>query len=618
MISDLRFAVRSLFRTPGFTVIALLTLALGIGMNTAMFSMLNGFLIRPLAFPQADQLFRLDRKTPQQPFDQHSAQNVADLLPASTEVADLAVYRFSGFTLTETNRPADAPTGLRISPNFFDVLGTKVQLGRTFLPEEDAPGKNNVIVLSDRYWRSRFAGDQNVIRRVVRLDGAPVEIIGVMAPEDDFLRILAPVGIFRPLALTNEERATRVENSLGVIGRYREGVSPEQAARHFEAIARRLVSEHPKENANMTFGLRSLQSTTLTGTGRNMTFMLVGLSGFVLLIACANLANLLLARAISRAREFSIRGALGASPRQLIRPLAMECLVLAAVGGLSGTLVSAWTTDWLSQRFGNADNPVDFSADARVLVFTVAASVVTALLFGIAPAWWASRVQINDTLKSGGRGTTGTRSQNHFRQLLIVSQFAIALVLLAGAGFFIRGLERFIGTKTGWNPDPVVSGVINLASAKYSTPEAILAFHREFRERLLAYPGVANVTVSYELPLFHAPQARSYLVDGRAAPAPGEEIVAFTNGVSASFVDTMGLRVLSGRAVDETDQLTSRPVVVINDTMARVLFPAEEAVGQRIAVAGTQSQVWAEIVGVVEDVRTLNVSPSPAPIRSGR
>jgi putative ABC transport system permease protein len=613
MQTDLKFAFRSLVKSPGFTFVALATLALGIGLNTAMFSMLNGFLLRPLSFPQAERLFRLDRHTPQRAFGEHTPANYLDLVRESAEVAEFAGTRYWGFTLTEPGQPADNPLSLRVTWNYFNVLGTRPVLGRTFLESEDIPGGNDVIVISHRYWQDRFGGDPGVLGRKVRVDGQPVEIVGVMADEADTARILGPIALYRPLGSTNAEWASRSDagSTLAAIGRYRPGITPEQAAARFDAIARRLAADHPVENANLTLRLRSLQSATLVGTGRSVTFMLVGLSSFVLLIASANLANLLLARALTRAREFSIRAALGASRTQLIKPLAFECLLLALAGALAASLVAAWTCDWLAARFGGPGNPVDFSTDMRVLAFTIGVSLFTAFFFGVAPAWWASRVDVNDAIKSGARGTTGGRAQTRYRNLLIVTQFALSLVLLSSAGLFLRGLHRLVHSDMGWSPTPVISGVLNLASARYNAATPIIQFHTELRERLLANPAVANAAVSYESPLFNPPATRNYMVAGQPPPRAGEEIVAFTNAVSASFADTMGLRLVAGRFFAETDQVQSQPVLVINATMARTLFPDKNPLGQRLALAGSGEPAWAEVVGVVQDTRTINPSPSP-------
>jgi predicted permease len=393
MLSDLKFAFRSLAKSPGFTAVALATLALGLGMNTAMFSMLNGFLLRPLDYPHPEQLFRLDRVTPQQPQGDHAPANVVDLFRESADFAQLAAFRYWGFTLTEPNQPAEMPFALRVSANYFDVLGFPPEFGRTFQAQEDVEGKNNVIIISHNYWQKRFGGAPDTLGRTVRIDGTPVQIVGILPAHDDATRLTGLIDVYRPMGFSAVERAYRLSNDVGVIGRLRDGVTPGQATAQFAALAHRLAKDHPAENANLDLRIRSLQSTSLSGVGRTITFLLIGLSGFVLLIACGNLANLLLARAIARGREFSIRGALGASPVDLVRPLAAECLVLAVAGGLGATLVSVWTSAWLARRFGSPDNPADFSVDGRVVLFTLALSVFTALLFGVAPAWWAARMR---------------------------------------------------------------------------------------------------------------------------------------------------------------------------------------------------------------------------------
>jgi putative ABC transport system permease protein len=613
MLSDFKLAFRQLTRSPGFVCTALLTIALGVGLNTAMFSMLNGFLLRPLSYPGHERLFVLDQISPQNPRGQHSPPNFAAIVRDSGAVAELAAYRYWSFTVSEPGKPANVPEALRVTANFFSVLGVKPELGRAFLPEEEALGRNQVMVISHRYWQSQFGGAVDIVGRSVRVDGLPTEIIGVLpaSMEDDMARTISPIGIFRPLALNETERANRKDGSMSIIGRYQAGVTPAQAALHFKAVAGRLAADFPLENRDTGLDVRTLQSTTLTGVGLSMTWMLVSLSGFVLLIACANLANLLLARAIARAREFSIRTALGASRRQLVRPLVAECLLLAAAGSLAAILVARWITDWLEAHLATSGDPLDFSADIRVWFFLLGASVLTVLLFGVAPAWWITRAGVGESLKSGARGSTDSRTQHRFRQALIVTQFALALVLLAGAGFFVRGVGKLTQVDHGWNPDPVVSGVINPTAPPYTTAAGLIAFHTQLRQRLLAIPGVANASVCYEIPLFTTFAKRGYLVQGRDIPLPGKEAVAFVNGVWESYRDTMGLKLLSGRFIDGTDQLTSRPVVVINQTMARTLFPRGDAIGQRIGLAGQPDPGWAEIVGIVEDVKPMRVSPSP-------
>jgi predicted permease len=610
----MKHALRSLARSPGFTAIAIITLALGIGLNTAMFSIINTLILQPVNFPHPEELFRLDRTTSQQQQGGHLSVNALELQRETADFAPVAIFRVWGYTLSEDKRPPESLTAFRITANFFDILGVKPVLGRAFRPEEETAGQNNVILLSHRLWESRYGSDPSVIGRVVKVGGEPSEIIGVMpASLGSSANPFGFVQIYRPLGLKEEERTSLSDNGYNLLGRYRPGVTPAQAAARFDALAARLAHDHPKENANAGLHAVSLQATRMGTTGRQITAILLGLSGFVLLIACANLANLLLARAVAHAREYAIRAALGASRLQLIRPLALECVLLALVGGACGLLVSFWTTGWMSRQFSDGDSGprLEFALDWRVIGFALLASLATALFFGVAPAWLVSRIRVNDTLKSGTRGSTGDRSQNRFRQLLIVGQFALALVLLAGAAFFVRGIDRIMHQQSGWNPVPLVSGKVSLPSTKTSDPDGMIKFYEQVQERLGALPGVKRVAVSLDIPLFGFTSPRAYVVDGREPPPVGREPTAFTNAITPDYFDVVGTRLLRGRNIAATDTRLSPPVVVINETMARTLFPAGDAIGHRISAAGTPTPVWAEIVGVAEDVRFLNLGPAP-------
>ncbi|HUG13238.1 MAG TPA: ABC transporter permease, partial [Opitutaceae bacterium] len=382
----MRFALRQLIKSPGFTIIAVLTLALGIGLNTAMFSLLNTFLLRTPPFPEPNRLFQLNRTSAQREQGQHVPADYYRIVEDSTETAHVAGYRSWGFTLSEPGRPADMFNSHRVSPDYFAVLGVAPALGRVFRPDEDAPGRNNVIVISDFFWRTRFESDPKIIGRMVRLDGEPVEIVGVLPPSMSETTLFGPVRIFRPMGLTTEERASRTDDSLRVLARLRPGVDPAQAQAQFETIAARIAADRPQESADFGVRLVSLQSTGLGSNGRNLTYLLLGLSASVLLIACGNLANLLLARAIARAREFAIRAALGASRTQLIRPLIAECVLLSLAGGGLGILVSQWTTEFMARRLGGEGSTLYFSTDLRVLAFAFRVALGTGVLVGVTPA----------------------------------------------------------------------------------------------------------------------------------------------------------------------------------------------------------------------------------------
>ncbi|MEO6994857.1 MAG: ABC transporter permease [Lacunisphaera sp.] len=610
MFSNLRFATRQLVKAPGFTIIALVTLALGIGLNTAMFSLINVYLLQPLKFPDSQNLYFVQRATPQQ-HGSHSPAAVEEIKHGSADFAQLAVDRHWGFTLSEPNHPAERVHSLRVSSNYFNVLGVKPELGRNFLPEEDQTGRNNVVILSKAYWQSRFGGDPSVIGRTIRLDGALVQVVGVLPASAAAPTIFGPVRLFRPLGLTTDEKTNWTDNAYDLVGRYRPDVTATQTKARFTALGNRLAADHPKETAGSWLETVSMQSTGLGANGKNITFMLLGLSGFVLLIACANLANLLLARAVSRAREFAIRAALGASRAQLIKPLVMECTLLSIGGGALAILVSTWTSDWMANRLSNDGASLDFSPDWRVLAFAFGVSLATGLLFGVAPAWLVSRVRVNDTLKSGTRGSTGDRSQHRFRQVLIVVQFALALVLLTGAAFFVRGVERLVHSPAGWNPTLLLRADIYLPPVIYSTADRTMAFYTQLEQRIGALPGVTGVAISYAIPMFGFGSQRSYAVEGQPAPIAGHEPVAMVNGITAGYFNTLGTRLLSGRPFAETDQLHSPHVVIINEAMAHALFPHGDAVGKRLSPIGEKTPGSLEIVGVVENVRFLNLSPSP-------
>ncbi len=610
----LRFAVRQLAATPGFTATAVLTLALGIGLNTAMFSVLNTFLLRPLPYQQQDRLFRLDRASGQQLNLAHKGPNYFAVAEQSASIAQLAAYLPWGFTVAKPGHPAEFRPGLRVASHFLDVLGIRPALGRNFRPEEDAPGRNQVIILSDAYWRSRFVADPNVIGRDVRVNGEPVEIVGVLPASVGGPGVIEQADVLRPMALQGEERTFNTGTLVQIVGRYRSGVTPEGAQAHFDVVAARLASAPPAENAEMRLRAVSLGSTRLDSEGVTITMLLIGLSGFVLLIACANLANLLVGRAMSRSREFAIRSALGASSSQMIRPLGVECLLLAAAGCALAIVLSGWTTSWMSRQFSGDGPLLTMPQDWRVLAFAIAAGVVTACLFGIGPVWFVSRVRVNETLKSGGRGATPDPSHHRFRNALLVGQFALALVLLAGAGAFARGISQLVARDTGWNPAPLVSAKISIPEGRCADSDCRLRFYRPLSDRLAALPGVENASVDVDLPLFGFPGPRGYMVEGQPPPPPGQEPIALTNSVSPEYFDTIGSPIAAGRGILPTDTAGGPRVVLINETMARTLFPDGDAIGRRLRpVGGTggEDPEWAEIVGVARDVRFLSMSAPP-------
>jgi predicted permease len=605
-MKSLLLAARSLAKSPGFTFVAVLTLALGIGMNTAMFGVVNDLILRPLPLPHAERLFRLDRTTSIDPHASHSLFNALELQRNSADFTDMAFYRYWGFAMAAPNHPAESLSALRVSGNFFHTLGVQPILGRDFTADDDQQGKNKVIILSYRVWQTHFAGDRGVIGRVIRLDGEPNEIIGVMPQRFGESNLFDYIQIYRPMGMSSEERTNRTTMDIYLIGRYHNGVSESEASSRFDALAARLAKDFPKENAASGLKAAPLDSSRISDLGRKIVFLLLCLSSFVLLIVCSNLANLLLARTISRSREFAIRGALGGSRWQLMRPIAAECALLALVGGIGGLAVYRATVGWMSWRFGNDVTPFNIPFDWRVLVFAIVGCLSTAFLFGLAPAWLVSRLNINKFLKSGARGSTGDRSHEWFRRILIVGQFCLALVLLTAASAFVVGVDRLVHQRSGWTADNLLSCKIGIPSNLYDSPEKIIAFLQTSQTKIGSMPGVADTAVSMGIPAFGFNGPRGYMVEGQPPPIAGHEPMAFYNSVSPEYFRVIGTKIIQGRGIEPTDTQKSPNVLVINESMARALFPKGDAIGHRLGVTGSGDADWGEIVGIAEDVRFLD------------
>jgi len=609
---SLRFAVRSLARSPGFTLIAIVTLGLGIGANTAMFSIVNKLLLKPLPYPESAQLDAIYRATPQNREGNFSPADFLDLQRAAKDsYGDVAAYVAGDASLSEPGLPAEMASAARSTANLLSLLGAQPQLGRVFRNGEDTPGRDRVVVLSQRTWRNRFELDPDIIGRTIRIDGEPHEVIGVLPETFNDFRHLGGIDFFRPLALSREQSADRNGTMLRVIGRCSPSFSRADAAGFIVSFGARLAKEFPEANAESTWRTVPLDEAVRSRNNPMAMMMLVGLSGFVLLIACSNLANLLLARTMARAREFAVRAALGASRLQLLRPVIVESLLLALAGGVCASFVAVWFRDWAAARsLGENGEAVIFVVDWRVLGWAFAASLVTALAFGMAPALFALRLDLNSTLKSGGRGTTGGRGHQRFRQILIIGQFALAMILLTGAGLFIRGLDDLNDRRAGWESAQLVTGTILLPVAKYSDAEKITAFHRLALERLAALPGVASVSISSFTPFFPWPEARKFLVEGRERPEPGREPAAVVNCVSPQYFETFSTWLLSGRAFNESDTATSKKVFVVSQATAKALFGNEDPIGRRLAQAEGENLRWGEIIGVATDVQSFLENPS--------
>ncbi len=615
-MNDIRSALKSLGRSPGFTLIAVITLGLGIGANTSMFSILNGYMLRPASYPDRDHLDRIYRATPRDSRGGFSPADYLDLKPEMSGYGEIAAYTVSDMSVSEAGKPAEMADGLRVSANLLPTLGTTPELGRGFRPDEETLGNHRVLVISHRYWQNRFGGDARIVGRTVRVDGEPHQIVGVLPATFSDWRHLSWVDVFRALGLDEKESRDRSSTRIRLVGRRAATVPRAQAEAFIANFGRRLARDFPSANAESTWRALPIDDSFLPKDASGIIAMLIGLSGFVVLIACSNLANLLLARTMARAREFAVRSALGASPTQMLRPLIAESLLLALAGGLCAILVAVWSFDWFAVASA-AENyngvGVALSLDWHVLGWALGACLFTALAFGVAPALFALRLDPNRTLKSGGRGTTGDRGHRRFRHVLIVGQFALAMVLLAGAGLFARGLHEINNRRHGWQSDHLVTGTVVLPAIAYPGDRKITDFQRLALERLEALPGVQSASVSYSMPFFGLSETRKYVVAGGETPPPGHEPAAAINGVSPHYFETVGTRLLGGRPFNEGDTAASPRVFIINQAMARGLFAGESPLGRRIAQAGGRTAEWGEIVGVVGDVESVFADRMAAP-----
>jgi predicted permease len=598
----MKHALRTLLKTPGFTLVATLTLALGIGLNTSMFSLMNLLVLKPLPYPENDHLVRIYRTNPQNPKAGHSVSDYLELGHELAGSAQLACFRQWGYTMTPEGRAPVNLNSIRVSANFLPTLGLKPLHGRWFTPEEDQPG-NHVVILGYNAWQAHFGGDPGVVGTSVRIDGEATTIVGIMPADFDSVFLWGPTDSLRPMGFTALEKRQSGEMDLTFIARRPAGVTLDQFNAQLATIARNLAEIRPKNRSEDGLHAVSLESTARTTATTTVAWMMVALAAFVLLIACANLANLQLARAIARSHEFAIRAALGASRRQLLRPQLAESLLVSLAGGFLGVVIAVWTNDWLSSRLSASGIfRLTLELDWRVLTFAFVLSCVTGLVFGIVPAWRVSRVRVNDTLKTGTRGSTGDRAQNRLQQGLIVSQFACALILLAGAAGFIRAADQLVNVNPGWDKDKLLQSVLNLPPTKYATPDESYRFYTRLMERLRALPGAQDATVAWTLPVFQYLTTRSIAIEGRPPAEAGHEPIAYVNAIAPSYFSTLGIKLQSGRNFTDADALNSPSVAIINESLAHALFPGENPIGQRIGSPDPKAHNWCEIVGVAPDV----------------
>lgn len=615
LISDVRLALRALRRNPSFALTAVLTLALGIGATTAIFSVVHGVLFRPLPYPQADRVMVLWYNNTREGIERDitSYPNFQDWRARGQTFAHMASYRYSTLSITDGGEPEQVSAVLA-SLDFFPTMGVAPLLGRGFVAEEMRPGADAVVVLGHGVWQRRFGGATDVIDRTIQLNGNSYRVIGVMPPSFAYP---ADVELWLPLAETEQMLAAGARGSLSysVIGRLRDGVDPLLARQQMDQVARQLAEEYPATNSGGIF-VEPLHDTVV-GDLRSPLLLLLGSVGLVLLIGCANVANLLLARGAVRQKEFALRAALGAGGWRLSRQMLTESVVLALAGGAIGSLLAVWAVAALVE-VAPAELPrvSDIGVNLTVLGFALVVSLLTGLLFGLAPLLQARRAQLMGTLREGGQGATAAESLGRMRPALISGEVGLALVLLVGASLLIRTLVAITAVEPGFDERNVLTFRVGLPGARYAAGEPVVNFHRALQERIEGLPGVSDVGAISTLLLSRLPNMAPITIEGAPPRGPDDavESVPF-DAVSPGFFDAMRIPLVGGRQFEGTDRTGTTSVAIVNQSFVRRYFPDGDALGQRFTFgSGTGDNVqWLTIVGLVADTRRSGLVQAPRP-----
>ncbi|MEK6408191.1 MAG: ABC transporter permease [Acidobacteriota bacterium] len=620
LFQDLRYGFRMLIKHPGFTAIAVIALALGIGANTAIFSVVNAVLLRPLPFAEPERLVNVFESYPQRGIYQGAVSypNFADWRDQNQVFERMSSYHQSDFILTGVDEPARLE-GAVVNADLFPLLGVTPSLGRSFLPEEDKPGDSGrVVILSYRLWKTRFSSNQDIVGKALLLGGKNYTVIGVMPEGFQFPIQNESVELWATVAVDSdgEEPMTsqRGAHYMEVIARLKPNVSRARAQSEMDVIAARLEQQYPDSNSHR--GISVIPALeTLVGDIRPALLILLGAVGCVLLIACANVANLLLARATIRHKEMAIRAALGATRARVVRQLLTESVLLSLAGGALGLLVALWSTQLLVALSGDdVPRAAQIGLDGRVLGFTLLVSLLTGLVFGLFPALHSSKTDLTESLKEGGRGSTDGARRNRMRGALVVAEVAIAVVLLVGAGLLIQSLRRLQQVNPGFDPHNVLTLSLGLPEVKYSSQRQI-DFYRQVLSRIESLPGVRSASAVLPLPLGSDRLRLSFETEGRPM-ARGDLPASEYRATGLNYFRTMGIPLLAGRDFTERDDKKSTPVIIVNEAFAQKFFPGEDPIGKHIKPGISTDEtkpVWREIVGVVGSVKHLSLGVPPDP-----
>jgi predicted permease len=616
LLQDIRYSIRTLAKRPAFTIVAVLTLALGIGANTAIFTVVDAALIRSLPYENPDALVHFWEISQKQDFSQREASypDYIDLRAQNQVFEDMAGYNSNSLTLT-THDLSERLRAARVTASFFPLLGVNPLLGRAFIEGEDQPGRERIVILSHGLWQRRFGANPDIIGQTIGLNDDNYTVVGVLPPEFKFARV-GDAELWVPLDPMPFQVARRNNYWVNVIARMKPGVSLGQAQAEMDRFAEHFQQQYPESHAGVAMRLVALHEEIL-GNVKAVLFALVGAVGFVLLIACANVANLLLARAAGRRKEIAIRIALGASRLRVFRQLLTESVVLAVAGGVLGLLWALWGVELLvaaipASLLSFMPYLDGISINAGVLAFTAAITLLTGLVFGIAPALGATKQELHGSLKEGGRSSAGGTRPN-LRSTLVIAEVALALVLLVGAGLMMRSLVRLLQVDPGFDTSNLLTFQLTLPDKKYSDAPRLLAFHQQLIARLQSLPGVKGIGTSSLRPLSGGGNTGSFIIEGQPEPGPGAKPEANVRTVSTDYFRVMGIPLVKGRFFAEADNSGARSAVVINETLADRFFSGQDPVGKRVTFGfDPERRPWL-IVGVAgdENLTALDVKATP-------
>jgi predicted permease len=593
----MRLSLRHLGKSPGFTVAALATLALGIGANTTAFTVLNRLLLQSLPFREPEGLVQVWGKSPRNEYDAIAPGDYFDLRDGNSVFEDVTAYvPYASDSLAEPGQPAAYLSTIHSTANFFRIFGIQPQLGRTFTADEEAH-LADVCLVSNAYWRDHYGADPKILGRTVRLEAKSVSIVGVLPARLDDPTLFDRRINFWLLDPTRVNLGMRDLTWYRVAARLKPGVTLAQAQANLTAVGRRLAHDFPKTNGQRQFRVMAYPATIMGDIGTKMTWLVMVLSGLVLVIACVNLANLQLVRTTRRSQEIAIRLALGCPRSRIIAMLLEESLILSLGGGLLALVVGKWSNLYVA-RFFDVDMPLDL----RVIAFTLGVAALTGAAFGMLPAWIASNEDLNSSLKSAGRGSTTGRARRFFREGLVVAELVLALIVLSGAAFFVSGMYRLTHQDLGWTADHTLLGEITLDHDHYGEqgdPRSAV-FGDRLKEAVERLPGVERAVIGQGFPAFGNGGA-PFRVEGRPAPEKGREEYAGSANVGPGYLALYGIPIVRGRDFSEKDRPGSPPVVIINEAMARKCWPGEDPIGKRIGGPDPANPKWAEVVGVMGD-----------------